>query len=903
MLKIKNSHQSKDDLLFAEDTTPQLAKTPDKSTEAEQTPWKLMIIDDEKVLHALTRLVFDGFTFKGRTLQLISAYSGKEAKRLIQQHPDIHVMLLDVVMETEDAGLKFVHYVRNELKNQFVRIILRTGQPGQAPENKVIIEYDINDYKEKSDLTAQKLVTAVTAALRSYNDLKTIEQLVTSNDQLEQLVSERTCELQTINQQLEKEIEERIQAEEDLKLSKDRLLSIINNSTALIGLKDTKGQYILVNRQYEALFNVNNQNIQGKTDYDLLPTEVADRLVENDKKVLEASKHLQFEEEMPHEDGLHTYISVKFPLFDTQGIPYRVCSISTDITERKRSEEKMRQLSSALEQTADIVLITDKNGIIEYVNQGFERVTGYRKVEAQGRKPAILNSGKQSRAFYKTLWETILGGEVFSDIFINRNKEGGIFYEEKTITPLKDSKGNITHFIATGKDISKRMANHERILLLAHHDGLTNLPNRLLLEDRLKQAVARMRWHKRSVALFFMDMDRFKIINDTLGHEVGDQVLQTVSKRLLDCVREGDTVARIGGDEFAIILNDIASKDDILPIAQHLLENMAQPFICNERELFISSSIGISLFPTDGEDTQTLLKKADIAMYQAKAQGGNNYRFYTKEDDEKAAARLSLETSLRRALEKEEFIIHYQPQLDLRTGKIVGVEALLRWQPPKLNMVAPMHFIPLMEEVGLILPVGEWVLRNVCQQGKIWQDVGSPLQRIAVNISSYQLQQQDLVKKIERILQETGFKAQNLVLEISETVLVKNVTETAHALQQLHETGVVLAIDNFGTGSSSMNYLKRLPFNMLKIDNSLMSEISDNPNNAAICAGIITLAHGLKLKVIAEGVETLEQLEVLKAQGCDEIQGYFCSHPIATEAIAKFIHSNNGNVSLLLGGK
>ncbi len=884
--------KSKNDLLFQEGNNHP-AKSPSHPKETEKKLWKLMIIDDEEVLHALTRMVFQGFTFKGQRLKIISAYSGKEAKTLIQEHPDTHVMLLDVVMETDDAGLKFVHYVRNELKNQFVRIILRTGQPGQAPESQVIMEYDINDYKEKSDLTAQKLITAVTAALRAYNDLKTIEQLVTSNDQLEQRVRERTSELHKTNQQLQQEIEERIQAEEALRQSTDRLLSIINNSAALIYLKDTKGKYLLVNQQYEIVFKVNNQAIKGKTDYDLLPKKIAEQLVENDKKVLEAAKALQFEEEIPHDDGLHTYISVKFPLFDQDRKPYRICAISTDITERQRSEEKMRHLSSALEQTADTVIITDKSGIIEYVNQGFERVTGYRKVDVLGRKPNILKSGKQGKAFYKTLWDTILQGKIFSEVFINRKKDGNIFYEEKTITPLKDSKGNVTHFTATGKDISERMETHKRIQHMAHHDALTGLPNRTLLEDRLKQALGRMRWHKRYVAVLFMDMDRFKIINDTLGHDVGDQLLQTMSKRLLNCVREGDTVARLGGDEFSIILNDIASENDIVPIAQSILNAMAQPFIYKQRELFISSSIGISLFPLDGEDTQTLLKKADIAMYQAKAQGGNNYKFYSKEDDNKAIERLTLETNLRHALERSEFLLHYQPQLDLHSGKITGVEALLRWQHPELKMVAPLHFIPLLEEIGLIIPVGEWVLHHACQQGKIWQDNNLPLQHLAVNLSICQFQQQDFVKRIEQILSETGFQPQYLVLEITEGVLAKNITAAAKTLHELHEMGIQLSIDDFGTGYSSMNYLKRLPLNMIKIDKTFVSDITENQNDASICSGIITLGHALNLNVIAEGVETLEQLYILKAENCDEIQGYLCSYPLPAEQIVEFIRKEN----------
>ena len=864
--------------------------------EIDEVPWKLMIIDDDEALHAVTRLTFDGYCFEQRNLKLVSAYSAEEAKLLMQKHPDTHVILLDVVMETDDAGLQFIKYVRQELNNKFVRIILRTGQPGQAPEKQVIIEYDINDYREKTDLTAQKLITTVTSALRTYKDLKTIESLIISNEQLEQHVQKRTSELHEINQRLKQEIAERIETEKALKRSQENLLAIISNSVALVYLKNIKGQYLLVNHQYEVIFNIKNREIQGKTDYDILPKKIAEQLWANDKEVLKASEPLQFEEAIPHQDKTHTYISVKFPLFNNEKEAYRICGISTDITEYKRNEEERYKLSRALEQAADAVAISDKNGIIEYVNQGFEKVTGFSKAEVVGRKISLLKSGKQNKNFYQKLWNTILSGEIFSDIFINKRKDGAIFYEEKTITPLKDNKGNITHFIATGKDISERMEFHKHIYHLAHHDSLTDLPNRVLLEDRLQQALTRMGWHNRSVAVLFLDMDRFKIINDTLGHRVGDQLLRMMAKRLLKCVREGDTVARLGGDEFAIILNDIASKNDIIPITQSILETLARPFLHEGQELFISTSIGISLFPSDGKDSQSLLTKADVAMYKAKANGGNNYRFYTKDDDNKAVEHLALETNLRRALEREEFVVYYQPQLNLRTGKIAGVEALLRWQHPSLNMITPKSFIPIMEETGLIVPVGEWVLRNVCKQGKIWQDSGLPTQdgnflpsiRISINISICQFQQPDFVKMIEKILQETGFKSQNLVLEITESVMAKDVTKSTNKLQELHKLGVLLAIDDFGTGYSSMNYLKQLPFDILKIDKTFVGEVAGNPNDAAICASIITLGHALKLKVVAEGVETMQQLEFLKLHNCDEIQGYICSHPVNIDMIAKY---------------
>ncbi|MDH5190167.1 MAG: EAL domain-containing protein [Gammaproteobacteria bacterium] len=571
------------------------------------------------------------------------------------------------------------------------------------------------------------------------------------------------------------------------------------------------------------------------------------------------------------------------------GEPVRMIGTVQDITIRQEMTSKMSMLSSALEQSADIVLITDNRGIIEYVNPAFESITGFSREDAIGHTAALLNSGKMDKEFYKRLWGTISSGKVFTDIFANKTKDGTIFYEEKTITPLKDARGNIINYISTGKDISERIETQERLRHMAHHDALTGLPNRTLLMDRLEQATSRARWHNRIVGVMFLDLDRFKTINDTLGHDVGDTLLKEISSRLLQCVRDGDTVARLGGDEFAIILNDMASEEDVSPFAQKIIQELNTPFLIHEHELFITTSIGICVYPEDGEDAKILLKKADTAMYRAKNMGRNNYQYFTSEDNIKAIERLKLENDLRRALERDEFRLHFQPQLDLHEGKLAGMEALLRWQHPEHGLVSPGVFIPILEDTGMILPVGEWVLRTACRHARSWLDAGLHFKRIAVNLSARQFNQQDLVKTIREILDEEKVGAHFLELELTEGLLVENFAETSKVLHELHKMGVYISIDDFGTGYSSMNYLKRLPVDSLKIDYSFVRDITLDPDDANIASAIVSLAHSLGLTVIAEGVETLEQLNFLLHEGCDEIQGFLFSPPLPPDAVQHLV--------------
>jgi diguanylate cyclase (GGDEF)-like protein len=422
-----------------------------------------------------------------------------------------------------------------------------------------------------------------------------------------------------------------------------------------------------------------------------------------------------------------------------------------------------------------------------------------------------------------------------------------------------------------------------------YHDPLTGLPNRMLFEDRLTLEMAHARRDKQGLAVMFLDLDHFKLINDTLGHSVGDQLLQDVAHRLRDALRGTDTVARMGGDEFALLLTRVTHAENVARVAQKIFHVLKPPFNFGGHDFHITPSIGITLYPNDGEDTQTLLKNADTALYRAKEQGRNVYQFYTPAMNSKTLERLALENNLRRALERKEFVVYYQPRVKISTKRIIGMEALVRWQHPELGLISPVKFIPLAEETGLIIPLGEWVLRTACEQTKAWQEAGFPPLRVGVNLSARQFQQPNLVERVAQVLKETGLHPHYLELEITESAAMQNAEYTLPVLYYLKEMGIHISIDDFGTGYSSLSYLKKFPFHTLKLDQSFIRDLTTDPNDAMIAKVVITLAHGLKLEVVAEGVETQEQLDFLKQLQGDEVQGYLFSKPLPAEEFEELL--------------
>jgi diguanylate cyclase (GGDEF)-like protein/PAS domain S-box-containing protein len=684
---------------------------------------------------------------------------------------------------------------------------------------------------------------------------------------------------------------ERVRAEQALVQSESNFRALTENANVGI-LVNHQGRHVYANNKLLELLGYTADEIRATGVKELVHPAEYDQVM------------VRFRDRLAGRPAPGVYETV-FVTKDGQPVPVELTAARTtwhgesaglvflhDLRERRRTEAQMRKLSGALEQIADSVMITDRNGGIEYVNPAFERSTGYTRAEALGQTPRITKSGKQGAGFYKKLWQTILAGEVFSEVLVNRRKDGSLYYEEKTITPLKDIDGRITHFIATGKDVTERMQTQERLEFMAQHDALTALPNRALFMDRLRQALARARWHRRIVAVLFVDMDRFKTINDTLGHEAGDELLQRLGERFNGSVREGDTVARFGGDEFVILLDDVASENDIRNVAQKVLDALAPPFEVGGQRLFITASIGVSLAPNDGEDSGTLLKNADIAMYRAKELGKNTYQFYSADMSARAFERLTLESSLRHALERGELRLHYQPQVDVRSGRIVGVEALLRWQHPEFGLVPPGDFVPLLEETGLIVPAGEWVLDTACAQLAAWHAAGWPELRLAVNLSPRQFHAGGLAATIERCLACNGRKPGRLELEITEGVILEHARATLDTLEGLHAHGVRLAVDDFGTGYSSLSYLQRFPIDTLKIDRSFVQDIPRDPDDSAITAAIIVMAQSLKLEVVAEGVESATQRDFLHARGCHVMQGFLFSRPLPAADVTRLLEKS-----------
>jgi diguanylate cyclase (GGDEF)-like protein len=450
---------------------------------------------------------------------------------------------------------------------------------------------------------------------------------------------------------------------------------------------------------------------------------------------------------------------------------------------------------------------------------------------------------------------------------------------------VRDEGGNIVLREGTVEDVTDRKVAEERVQFLAYYDALTGLPNRTLFQDRLAKALAAARRQKNKLALLYLDLDRFKNVNDCLGHSVGDLLLQQVAERLKKSGREHDTVARLGGDEFLIVLTHIKDVSDAAVAAERFMDTMMPEFIVQDHPLSIGCSLGISVFPEDGADAETLIKNADAAMYTAKENGRNNFRFFTDDMNDQAAERLTLENSLRQAVAKQELFLMYQPQMDVATGKIVGVEALLRWQHPELGVVPPVKFIRIAENSGLIVPIGEWVVRTACSQARKWQNEGLPA-KVAVNVSAVQFRQDGFCELIRRVLHETGLAPQYLELELTESLLLANADVTFSVLHELKAMGLTLAIDDFGTGYSSFNYLRQFRVSKLKIDRSFIKDVAVNPDDAAITTAIIGMAKSLKLKVIAEGVENEAQMSFLQAHQCDEIQGYYFSKPLAVDKVA-----------------
>ncbi|MBO9607581.1 MAG: EAL domain-containing protein [Paenibacillaceae bacterium] len=574
---------------------------------------------------------------------------------------------------------------------------------------------------------------------------------------------------------------------------------------------------------------------------------------------------------------------------DEGGAIRHYVGIFTDMTERKQADIDLRLYARLFESASEGIMITDTNGRILSVNPAFTATTGYTLEEVVGRSPRILHSGMQDAAFYVDMWAAIHATGCWQGEIWNRRKNGDIYAEWLSINAVREENGRISNYVGMFTDITERKKSEEHLKYLALYDPLTELPNRTLFRERLQQALQFAGRQRQRVALLFIDLDNFKFINDSLGHAYGDQLLQQAAKRLKSCVRKNDMVARLGGDEFIIVLPHIAAAQDAIHVVKHIFEQFDAPFTFGPHTHFATASIGVSVYPEDGDDPETLIQHADLAMYHAKNRRNDKFQLYAPHMNDQLKRRMELERALRDAMAKDQLHMYYQPQMDIRTGTIAGMEALLRWKHPELGLISPAEFIPLAEETGLIVEIGDWVLRQVCGQNKAWQNAGCRPVKVSVNLSAIQFQQRNLADQIRDVLRLTGLEPKWLCLEITETISMYQVESIRKTLQELKAIGVDVAIDDFGKGHSALSYLKRFPIDIVKIDKCFIEGIHNDPENEAIVRAVTDLAHGLRLQVIAEGVETEEELAVLKQLRCDCVQGFLLGRPVAAEAMERLL--------------
>ena len=566
--------------------------------------------------------------------------------------------------------------------------------------------------------------------------------------------------------------------------------------------------------------------------------------------------------------------------------------VGTDVTERKQAEERLRQQSAAMTASMDGIGILDGRLDFTYVNDALAKLFGYpTPQEIIGRSLCDLYEPPEQVRFITTIVPLVQQRGRWRGEATGLRHDASLFPQEISLTSIEGGG-----MVCVVRDITERTYAEEQIKHLAYHDALTTLPNRLLFKDRVTVAISHAQRHESRVSVLFLDLDRFKVINDSLGHNIGDQLLQAVAARVQSCVRDSDTVARLGGDEFTLLLPELTHAEDAALVAQKILEAVRYPFHIEGREFYITTSIGISVFPEDGPDAETLIKSADTAMYQAKEQGRDNYQLFNALVNAKALQRIALEHGLRRSLSHHEMAVHYQPIFDLRTGRITGMEALLRWTDPELGAIPPATFIPLAEAIGVMIPIGTWALRVACAQAKQWHDSGFDTLSLAVNLSVCQLQQPDLVNLVREILAETGLPARHLELEITESTAMQSPEASIRTLYELKRLGIRISLDDFGTGHSSLAYLKRFPIDTLKIDQSFIRDITRDPDTAAIVTAIIAMGHSLRLKVIAEGVEFTDQATFLKRHDCDQMQGYLINAPMPAAELGAILAAGDVRV-------
>jgi diguanylate cyclase (GGDEF)-like protein/PAS domain S-box-containing protein len=721
--------------------------------------------------------------------------------------------------------------------------------------------------------------------------LETVQD-ITERRREQQLLEERTEALQKAYSDMEQRVVERTA---ELSRQLGFLKQLIEAIPGPVFYMDAEERYLGCNSAFEAFIGRPASELIGKTSRQLSHAEQVDVQRATDRDLLDRSESLIYESAVRFASGETRDVMFHKAAFTLpEGRVGGLVGLMIDISERRRMEGNLRQAASVFESSAEGVVITAPDGSIIAVNRAFTEITGYGEGEVIGRNPRFLQSGRHGQNFYREMWGSISRDGRWKGEVWNRRKSGDIFPEWISIVAVRDNKGRMTNYVATFSDITQQKQSEERIEILAFSDPLTKLPNRRLLLDRLAHAIATSNRNNCRGALFFIDLDDFKDLNDTRGHDIGDLLLQQVAKRLAGCVSDGDTLGRFGGDEFVVVLenlgvNSLDASSQAEAVGVKILSALNQPYMLEEFSCHSTASIGITLFGGEHSSVDELLKQADLAMYRAKGAGRNRLRFFDPEMQTVVAARVAMESDLRQGLQKSQFVLHYQPQVD-HIGRVTGAEALVRWNHPQRGIVSPAAFIPLAEETGLILPLGLWVLESACKQLSAWAMLPELAHvTVAVNVSAHQFRQHDFVDLVLASLDSCHADSAKLKLEITESLLLDDVEEIIAKMTALKARGVSFSLDDFGTGYSSLSYLKRLPLDQLKIDQSFVRDVLVDPNNAAIARTIVALAHSLGLAVIAEGVETEEQLLFLAGNGCHAYQGYLFSRPLPIEEFEEFV--------------
>ncbi len=846
-------------------------------------PIRVLLIEDNP---GDARFVRDMLTEANGTIELLWVESlTAGVARLAQEAVD--VILLDLGLP-ESIGLDTLHRLTAQVPTLPAVVVMS----GLADEDIAVraVHGGAQDYLIKGKVDGALLIRALRYAIERR---RTAEELRQTHGELEHRVQERTAALSRAIEALHEEIAERQRAE-DAHLQLAAIVESANDSILSVSLD---GVILSWNHGAETLYGYTAAEAIGRPISMLIPPERPAEIAQMLEQIRRGENIRHFETQRLRKDGSLIDIALSIsPMRDTDGKIVRASAIARDISERKHAEAALREQESKIRRLVESNIIGifffDLDGQITDANDAFLQIVGYTREDlAAGR----INWMQMTPPAYRIADESAIAEAM-------RSQSGGCTpYEKEYIR--KDGRpvpvlmggalleGSQQRGIAFVLDLTERKQAEERIRYMAHHDALTGLPNRLLFRDRVGQAIGQARRDQHQVAVLFVDLDHFKDINDSLGHQVGDRLLRVMARRLQRCLRQGDSVARLGGDEFVISLPALAGDDDVMQVAGKILETLRQPFLVDHHELHVTGSIGISLYPTDGQDAEALMRAADTAMYHAKERGRDNYQFFTPRLNEAAQRRLTIANRLHQAIQRHEFLLYYQPQVDLVSGRVSAAEALLRWKQANNEIVLPNEFIHIAEDSGLIVPLGEWVLRQACEQLQRWRGAGHPDLRIAVNLSPHQFRRPGFPEFAARTLKEFGLPATALDLEITEGILMMQSQENLANLEQLARMGVYLAVDDFGTGYSSLAYLQRFPIHALKIDQSFVDGIGEDPNDTTIVNAIIAMAESLNLKVVAEGVESAKQMVFLKAHGCFAVQGFYFSPAVPADDFTELLRA------------